>query len=112
MDGHRRRPDCFGTPCTNEVVEFTEAQLSNPGSPAPAVTISSTVPGSPSGSLFGPYSLAFTTRGDLWVENFDNNSTVEFGRDQLLNSGAPVPMRTIDGPNTGMNFPSYVVVEP
>ena len=33
-------PDCFGTPCTNEVVEFTKAQLSTPGSPAPAVTIS------------------------------------------------------------------------
>ena len=105
-------PDCFGTPCTNEVVEFTKAQLSGPGSPTPAVTISSTVPGSPTGSLYGPYSLAFTSSGDLWVENFNNNTTVEFGRDQLLSSGAPIPMRTIVGPNTGMNFPSYVVIEP
>ncbi len=105
-------PDCFGTPCTNEVVEFTKAQLSGPGSPTPAVTISSTVPGSPTGSLYGPYSLAFTSSGDLWVENFNNNTTVQFGRDQLLNSGSPIPMRTIVGPNTGMNFPSYVVIEP
>ncbi len=105
-------PDCFGTPCTNEVVEFTKAQLSSPGSPPPAVTITSTVPGSPTGSLYGPYSLAFNSSGDLWVENFNNNTTVEFGRGQLLSSGAPTPMRTIAGANTGMNFPSYVVVEP
>ena len=105
-------PDCFGTPCTNEVVEFTKAQLSGEGSPIPAVTISSTVPGSPTGSLYGPYSLAFTSSGDLWVENFNNNSTVEFGRDQLVSSGSPIPMRIIVGPSTGMNFPSYVVIEP
>ena len=58
-------PDCFGTPCTNEVVEFTKAQLSNPGSPMPAVSISSTVANSPTGSLYGPYSLAFTSSGEL-----------------------------------------------
>ena len=105
-------PDCYGTPCTNEVVEFTKAQLSGPGSPPPAVTISSTAPGSPTGSLYGPYSLAFTSSGDLWVENFYNNTTVEFGKDQVLKSGSPIPMRTIVGPNTGMNWPSYVVTEP
>ena len=47
-------PDCFGTPCTNEVVEFTKAQLSGPGSPTPAVTISSTVRGSPPGPCTAP----------------------------------------------------------
>jgi hypothetical protein len=105
-------PDCFGTPCTNQVVELTKAQLSTSGSPTPAVTISSTVPGSPTGSLYGPYSLAFTSSGELWVENFNNNTTVEFGRDQLLSSGSPIPTRTIVGPRTGMNYPSYVVIEP
>ena len=104
-------PDCFGTPCTNEVVELTKAQLSASGSPAPAVTISSTKAGA-AGSLYGPYSLAFTSSGDLWVENFNNNTTVEFGRDQLTKSGAPAPLRTIVGPGTGMNFPSYVVIAP
>jgi streptogramin lyase len=104
-------PDCFGTPCTNEVVEFTKAQLSTSGSPTPAVTISSTKLGA-TGSLYGPYSLAFTPSGDLWVENFDNNTTVEFGRDQLATSGSPAPLRAIVGAGTGMNFPSYVVIAP
>ncbi len=56
-------PDCFGTPCTNEVVELTKAQLATSGSPKPAVTISSTKAGA-AGSLYGPYSLAFdSSRG-------------------------------------------------
>ncbi|HXW80067.1 MAG TPA: hypothetical protein VEJ84_11255 [Acidimicrobiales bacterium] len=114
-------PLCYGTPCTNEVVEFTQSQLAASGSPSPHVTISSNLPGcsiveAPSscaaGSLYGPYSLAFTSSGDLWVENFNNNTTVEYGRDQLLTSGSPTPMRTIAGPDTGMNFPSYVVIAP
>ena len=54
-------PSCYGTPCTNEVVEFTKSELSTSGSPGPAVTIGSTQPGAP-GSLYGPYSLAFDPR--------------------------------------------------
>ncbi len=104
-------PDCFGTPCTNEVVELTKAQLATSGSPSPAVVISSTKPGA-AGSLYGPYSLAFTSSGDLWVENFNNNTTVEYGRDQLSKSGSPTPLRIIAGPASGMNFPSYVVIAP
>jgi sugar lactone lactonase YvrE len=104
-------PYCFGTPCTNKVVEFTKAQLSRSGSPAPAVTIGSTKAGA-AGSLYGPYSLAFNSSGDLWVENFNNNTTVEYGRNQLSKSGSPTPLRTIVGRATGMNFPSYVVVVP
>lgn len=73
--------------------------------------ISSTKPGA-EGSLYGPYSLAFTSAGDLWVENFDNNSTVEYSRDQLSKSGSPTLVRTIAGPASGMNFPSYVVITP
>jgi sugar lactone lactonase YvrE len=104
-------PSCYGTPCTNEVVEFAKSELSTSGSPAPAVTISSTKPG-PAGSLYGPYSLALTSSGDLWVENFYNNTTVEYGKDQLSSSGSPTPVRTISGPETGMNYPTYVVVAP
>jgi ligand-binding sensor domain-containing protein len=104
-------PYCFGTPCTNAVVEFTKAQLSASGSPTPAVTISATKVGSYK-SLDGPYSLAFDSSGDLWVENFNGNTTVEFGRDQLSTSGSPTPVRAIVGPRTGMNYPSYVLVEP
>jgi sugar lactone lactonase YvrE len=104
-------PDCYGTPCTNQVVEFTKTQLSTSGSPTPAVTISSTNVGSYK-SLDGPYSLAFDSFGDLWVENFDDNTTVEFGKDQLSTSGSPTPVRAIVGPRTGMNWPSYVAIEP
>jgi hypothetical protein len=92
-------------------VEFTKAQLSASGSPTPAVTISATKVGTYK-SLDGPYSLAFDSSGDLWVENFNGNTTVEFGRDQLSTSGSPTPVRAIVGPRTGMNYPSYVLVEP
>ena len=104
-------PDCFGTPCSNEVLEFTKDQLSTSGSPTPTVTINSTKTG-PTGSIYGPYWLAFTSFGNLWVENFDNDTTVEFGKDQLSTSGSPTPLRTIVGPNTGMNYPSYVLTAP
>jgi hypothetical protein len=46
------------------------------------------------------------------VSNFNNNTTVEYGKDQLTQSGSPTPQRAIVGPNSGMNFPSFVVVEP
>jgi hypothetical protein len=104
--------DCYGTPCNNELVEFTKAQLSTSGSPTPAVTISSTDPGSPSGSLYGPYGVAVDHCGDVWVSNFNKPTTVEFGRDQLSTSGSPTPLRTIVGKRTGMNWPSYVVIAP
>jgi len=104
-------PDCYGTPCNNELVEFTRAQLSKSGSPTPAVTISSTEPGS-TGSLWGPYGVAVDPWGDVWVSNFNTPTTVEFGRDQLYKSGSPTPLRTIAGPDTGMNWPSFVVIAP
>jgi hypothetical protein len=104
--------DCYGTPCNNELVEFTKAQLATSGSPTPAVTISSTDPGSASGSLWGPYGVAVDHCGDVWVSNFNKPTTVEFGSDQLSTSGAPTPMRTIVGKRTGMNWPSFVVIAP
>jgi hypothetical protein len=104
-------PDRYGTPCNNELVEFTKAQLATSGSPTPAVTISSTKVGA-AGSLWGPYGLAFTSSGDVWVSNYNKPTAVEFGRGQLATSGSPTPVRTIVGPKTGMNWPSYVVTVP
>jgi hypothetical protein len=104
-------PDCYGTPCNNELVEFTRAQLSRSGSPAPAVTISSTGVGA-TGSLWGPYGVAVDLFGDVWVSNFNKPTTVEFGRSQLSMSGSPTPIRTIVGSGTGMNWPSFVVLAP
>jgi streptogramin lyase len=113
--------DCFGTVCNNELVEFTKAQLSSSGSPTPAVTISSTlagcsVPEAPqscaAGSLYGPYGVAVERNGDVWVSNFNTPTTVEFSKHQLSQTGSPTPQRTIAGPDTGMNWPSFVVLAP
>jgi hypothetical protein len=111
VTGGGPKDDCFGTPCTNELVEFTKAQLATSGSPTPAVTISSTGVGA-AGSVWGPYALAFTSTGDVWVSNYNKPTAVEFGRGQLAKSGSPTPVRTIVGPKTGMNWPSYVVTVP
>ncbi len=111
VTGGGPKGDCFGTPCTNEVVEFTKAQLARSGSPTPAVTISSTKAGA-AGSRWGPYGVAVDPSGDLWVANFFKPTTVEYGKDQLSTSGSPTPVRTIAGPRTGMNWPSYVVTVP
>jgi hypothetical protein len=108
-------PNCFDTPCTNQLVEFTRAQLATSGSPTPAVTISSRIISTnvgPRQSLDGPFGVAVAPSGDVWVSNFDNNTTVEYGRDQLTQSGSPAPVRAIVGPHSGMNFPSFVLVEP
>ena len=111
VTGGGPKDDCFGSPCSNELVEFTKAQLATSGSPRPAVTISSTKMGA-AGSLWGPYGVAFTPSGDVWVSNYNKPTTVEFARSQLATSGAPTPVRTIVGPRTGMNWPSYVVTVP
>jgi hypothetical protein len=113
--------NCFGTVCNNELVEFTRAQLLSSGSPQPAITISSNLPGcsvpeAPSacaaGSLYGPYGVAVDRNGDVWVSNFNTPTTVEFFKNQLSQSGSPTPKRTISGPGTGMNWPSFVVLAP
>jgi secreted PhoX family phosphatase len=109
-------PGSFGTPGTNELVEFTRAQLSTSGSPTPAVTITSRLISTnvgPLQSMDGPFGVAVAPSGDVWVSNFSNNGTaIKFGRKQLSRSGSPSPERVIVGPNSGMNFPSFVVVVP
>jgi hypothetical protein len=117
--------DCvYGDPCNNELVEFTRAQLSASGSPAPAVTIRSDItgcstygaPATPcaNGSLYGPYGVAVDPAGDVWVSNFNTPTAVEYGRDQLprWGSASPTPERTIAGPDTGMDWPSFVTLAP
>jgi hypothetical protein len=111
VTGGGPKDDCYGTPCNNELVELTKAQLAASGSPTPAVTISSTKPGA-AGSLWGPYGVAVDPYGDVWVSNFNKPTAVEFTRDQLSSSGSPTPLRTIVGARTGMNWPSFVVTEP
>ena len=60
----------------------------------------------------GPYGVAVDPAGDVWVSNFNKPTAVQFAKDQLTSSGSPTPRRAIVGPDTGMNFPSYVVIAP
>ena len=54
--------------------------------------------------------------GPLTVRDVSNswNATATLGLDrfQLYWSGSPTPLRTIAGPDTGMNWPSFVVLAP
>ena len=60
------------------MVEFTASQVATSGSPTPNVTIS------PQGtSLDYPISFAFDSSSDLWVDDFSNNTVVEFTSSQL-----------------------------
>jgi hypothetical protein len=104
-------PDSFGTPGTNDLVEFTPSQLSASGPTPPAVTISSANVGTYQ-SLDGPYAVAVNPSGDLWVSNFDGMTAVQYGRHQLSEPGPTVPQRAVLGPDTGMNWTSFVVIEP
>jgi hypothetical protein len=114
---------CYGTPCNDELVEFTSAQLAASNSQPPAVTIrSTTCPPSSTTSwtsrkicypaLYGPYGVAVDRFGNVWVSNFNEPTAVEYARYQLFSSGAPHPVRTIAGAQTGMNWPSFVVLAP
>ncbi len=75
---------------TNQVQEFTVAQLAASGSPTPAVTLSS----DGSGSITVPNGLAFDSSGSLWVAS-SNNELIKFTAAQLATSGSPTPAVTL-----------------
>ena len=75
----------------NTVVEFTSSQLAASGSPTPVVALSATA----GGSLDGPVGLVFDSSGDLWTENYNGNTIVEFTASQLSASGSPSPQVTL-----------------
>ncbi len=83
----------------NTVVEFTQSQLAVGGSPAPTVTLTSTV----SNSLDHPTYVVFDRSGDLWVTNAapGNGSVVEFTSGQLAATGSPTPTVTLTDDGTG-----------
>ena len=78
----------------NFVTEYTKAELSRSGSPAPRVTITNA-------SLFsvrGPYGLAVDPSGDLWVEGSPSASAdavCKYPKAQLTKPGPPAPSATI-----------------
>ena len=85
--------------------EFTEAEITKSGSPAPKVTITTT-------SLSNSCKPAFDRSGDLWAADYGGSTVLEFTKAQLAKSGSPTPARTIKGAATGLNNPSYLVIEP
>ena len=91
----------------NTVVEFTKAELARSGSPAPKVVISSS-------KYSAPGDVAVSSSGDLCVPYFGGTSwaVAEFNKAQLARSGSPTPAVTIAGPDTGLNNPWAVAIEP
>ncbi|HXW82656.1 MAG TPA: NHL repeat-containing protein, partial [Acidimicrobiales bacterium] len=75
----------------NTVVEFTTTQLTATGAPAPNVTIST----NPGDSLDGPVGLIFASSGNLWAENYNGDTIVEFTASQLATNGSPNPDVTL-----------------
>ena len=93
---------------SNTVVEFTKAELAKSGSPAPKVVITSS-------KYNEPGDVAVSSSGDLWVPYFGgvpSFAVVEFTKAQLGKSGSPTPAVTIVGPDTGLNNPWAVAIEP
>lgn len=82
----------------SSVVEYTPAQVTAGGDPAPAQTITA----DKQGSLDGPTTVAFDAAGDLWVSNLGNSTLVEYTHAQLSTGGALTPPVTIsdDGANS------------
>ena len=95
-----RAGDLWVTNLNSTVVEFTPIQLTVTGSPSPAATLSATT----GNSLDGPYAIAFSSSGSLWVANIESNTVVEFASSQLAATGSPAP-NVILGPSSGLGFP-------
>jgi hypothetical protein len=96
----------------NTVVEFTKAQLAESGSPRPRVTITPKPSASEPEGLSNPGGVAFDRTGDLWVPNAGAEAVAELTKTQLAKSGFPTPARIIAGPDTGLNWPWFIAIEP
>jgi sugar lactone lactonase YvrE len=83
----------------SEIVEFAAEQLGSSGALTPKVVLSS----NSANSLDEPGEMAFDSKGNLWVTNFDIGTVVMFAKKQLRASGSPTPKVTLsssvfDGP--------------
>ncbi len=90
---------------TNTVIEYTKAELSGSGSPAPRVNFTNA-------ALFaaaGPAGLAVDPSGDLWVEGSPSGSgdaVCEYPKAQLAKPGPPAPRATISRATSSGILPS------
>ncbi len=90
----------------NHVVEYAAAQLTNSGSPVPAVTLESN-----GTNLVSPVGLTFDGDGDLWVANNYGDSVVEFTKTQLGSSGGPTPAVMISANRGSLDGPIGVAFD-
>ncbi len=84
------------------VVEYSASQLDSSGTPAPAVTLTSS-----GGSGVFPASVAFDATGNMWVTNFapGANTIVEYSASQLAASADLTPAVTIGAMNGSLSDP-------
>jgi len=80
----------------NSVVEYTPAQLTAGGSPAPTAIITL-----PNGT--GPFGMAFDKRGTLWVSDVSSGLMLGLNAAQLAATGTPTPV-TLTIPLSGSGF--------
>lgn len=78
---------------TDALVRFSGEQLAVGGEVEPDVII-----GSDGASLASPRGLAFDANGDLWVSNITGSTVEKFRRQDLLASGTPTPVVTLQPP--------------
>lgn len=83
---------------TNEILEYSSAQLAAGGAATPIVTLSGA-------ALDGPVGLAFDATGDLWVVNYGSNTMDEFTPGQLSTGGSPTPAVVISTHDSSLDAP-------
>jgi DNA-binding beta-propeller fold protein YncE len=68
----------------NSIVMYGAADIRKSGAPRPVLVIA----GSGAG-LHGPNRIAFDSRGDLWIANYDDDTVVSFSAEQLTSHSQP-----------------------
>ncbi|MGH9089973.1 MAG: hypothetical protein ACRDZR_01110 [Acidimicrobiales bacterium] len=91
---------------SSSLVRFSATQLTSSGSPTPAVTITTTGPG----SLVRPVGEAIDAAGNLWAANLYGNSLVEYTATQLGQSGPLTPAVTITSDRTTLGTPTTTTI--
>lgn len=87
------------------VVAFSAASLPSASGSGQAVTLtpSVTVSADSSGSIQGPWGLAFDSDGNLLVSNATASTVIEIPAASLASSSAPTPSLTLTSANVGGN---------
>lgn len=93
------------------VVEFTAADITETGTPIPAVTLTSTTVDTLD-TLDDPQGISFSPNNALAVANDANNTISVYLASQLGASGSPVPNTFVSGSKTKLNAPTGLIFGP